>query len=86
MVEVEDRRDTEEVEVNKEMRKLELLMWNVRGLNGDHKQRYIKQLLTTQPVDVAMLCETRLNQSYQIFKYNSQQTMLGHKGGCATLA
>ena len=39
---------------------LSVLMWNVRGINSDKKQRYLGWLTKEQRPDFVMLNETKL--------------------------
>jgi endonuclease/exonuclease/phosphatase (EEP) superfamily protein YafD len=39
---------------------LNVLMWNVRGLNAPKKQQYLDWLITEQKPDIVMLNETKL--------------------------
>ena len=39
---------------------LNVLMWNVRGLNAPKKQQYLDWLITEQKPDIVMFNETKL--------------------------
>ena len=39
---------------------LSLLMWNVRGINSEKKQRYLDWMICGQKPDVVMFNETKL--------------------------
>ena len=55
---------------------LSVMVWNVRGLNGDQKQQQIKAALKEQKVDLALLNETRLKTTIEVSGYQSVQTLV----------
>ena len=63
---------------------LTVLMWNVRGINSEKKQRYLSKLINEQKPDVAMFNETKLTSSLYLDGYYSFQTLLKRSGGCIT--
>ena len=63
-----------------------IITWNVRGLNSDRKQKYIKFALEDQKIDLALLNETRLKTQVTIDGYRSEQTLTSKAGGCLTLS
>ena len=65
---------------------LTIITWNVRGLNSDKKQKFIKFALEDQRVDLALLNETRLKTQVRIDGYHAEQTLNSKTGGCLTLS
>ena len=65
---------------------LKVLMWNVRGLNAEKKQRYLHWLIGEQRPDVVMLYETKLTSKLYLDGYYSHQTLLKRSGGCITFS
>ena len=63
---------------------LSLLMWNVRGINSEKKQRYLGWLIKEQKPDFVMLNETKLTSPLYLDGYHSHQTLLKRSGGCIT--
>ena len=63
---------------------LSLLMWNVRGINSEKKQRYLGWLIKEQKPDFVMLNETKLTSPLYLDGYQSHQTLLKRSGGCIT--
>lgn len=59
-------------------------MWNVRGINGPRKQRYLDQMIAEQQPDVIMFNETKLNSPLYLGEYYSHQTLAKRSGGCIT--
>ena len=51
---------------------LTIITWNVRGLNSDKKQKFIKFALEDQRVDLALLNETRLKTQVKIDGYHAE--------------
>ncbi|GMJ03184.1 hypothetical protein HRI_003987600 [Hibiscus trionum] len=41
---------------------MKLISWNVRGLGGSAKRRYVREVLRKNDVDMAMLQETKLEE------------------------
>ena len=65
---------------------LTVLMWNVRGINGEKKQRYLNWLVGEQRPDVVMFNETKLTSMLYLDGYFSHQTLLKRSGGCITFS
>ena len=63
---------------------LSVLMWNVRGINSEKKQRYLGWLIKEQKPDFVMLNETKLTSPLYLDGYHSHQTLLKRSGGCIT--
>ena len=63
---------------------LSVLMWNVRGINSEKKQRYLGWLIKEQKPDFVMLNETKLTSSLYLDGYYSHQTLFKRSGGCIT--
>ena len=63
---------------------LSLLMWNVRGINSEKKQRYLGWLIKEKKPDFFMLNETKLTSPLYLDGYHSHQTLLKRSGGCIT--
>ena len=63
-----------------------MLMWNVRGINAEKKQRYLDWLVSEQRPDVVMFNETKLMSTLYLDGYFSHQTMLKRSGGCITFS
>ena len=63
---------------------LTVLMWNVRGINSEKKQRYLNKLISEQKPDVAMFNETKLTSYLYLDGYHSHCTLLKRSGGCIT--
>jgi len=63
---------------------LSVLMWNVRGINSEKKQRYLGWLINEQKPDFVMLNETKLTSPLYLDDYFSHQTLLKWSGGCIT--
>ena len=63
---------------------LSVLMWNVRGINSEKKQRYLGWLINEQKPDVVMLNETKLTSPLYLDGYYSHQTLVKRSGGCIT--
>ena len=61
-----------------------MLMWNVRGINSEKKQRYLGWLIKEQKPDFVMLNETKLTSPLYLDGYHSHQTLLKRSGGCIT--
>ena len=55
---------------------LTVLMWNVRGINSEKKQRYLSKLINEQKPDVAMFNETKLASKLYLSGYHIHQTLL----------
>ena len=60
---------------------LTVLMWNVRGINSEKKQRYLSKLINEERPDVAMFNETKLTSSLYLDGYHSFQTLFKRSGG-----
>ena len=65
---------------------LTVLMWNVRGINSEKKQRYLGKLISEQRPDKAMFNETKLTSPLYLDGYFSQQTLMKRSGGCITFS
>ena len=63
---------------------LSVLLWNVRGINSEKKQRYLGWLIKEQRPDFVMLNETKLTSLLYLDGYHSHQTLLRRSGGCIT--
>ena len=63
-----------------------VVCWNVRGLNNERKQKYIRQAMGQQKVDLALLNETRLNSLITFEGYNPEKTLRSKGGGCLTFS
>ena len=63
---------------------LSVLMWNVRGINSEKKQRYLGWLIKEQKPDFVLLNETKLTSPLYLDGYHSHQTLLKRSGGCIT--
>jgi exonuclease III len=50
---------------------LTVLMWNVRGINSEKKQRYLDWLITGQKPDIVMFNETKLTSALYLGGYHS---------------
>ena len=61
---------------------LSVLLWNVRGINSEKKQRYLGWLIKEQKPDFVMLNETKLTSQLYLDGYHSHQTLLRRSGGC----
>ena len=59
---------------------LSVLMWNVRGINSEKKQRYLGWLINEQKPDFVMLNETKLTSPLYLDGYYSHQTLLRGQG------
>ena len=53
-----------------------MLMWNVRGINSEKKQRYLDWLISEQRPDIVMFNETKLTSMLFLGGYFSHQTLL----------
>ena len=65
---------------------LTVLMWNVRGINAEKKQRFLDKLVSEQRPDIVMFNETKLTSTLYLEGYFSHQTMLKRSGGCITFS
>ena len=63
---------------------LKVLIWNLRGINSEKKQRYLNKLISEQKPDVAIFNETKLTSSLYLDGYHSHQNLLKRSGGCIT--
>ena len=63
---------------------LTVLMWNVRGINSERKQRYLDWMISGQKPDVVLFNETKLTSPLYPGGYHSHQTLLKRSGGCIT--
>ena len=63
---------------------LTVLMWNVRGINAEKKQRYLHWFIGEQRPDIVMFNETKLTSKLFLNGYHSHQTLLRRAGGCIT--
>jgi exonuclease III len=48
-----------------------VLLWNVRGINSDKKQRYLDWLISEQKPDFVMINETKLTSPLYLDGYYS---------------
>ena len=62
---------TSTTNLNTSTASLTVLMWNVRGLNADKKQRYLHWLIGEQRPDVVMFNETKLTSKLYLDGYYS---------------
>ena len=60
---------------------LTVLMWNVRGINAEKKQRYLHWFIGEQRPDIVMFNETKLTSKLYLYGYHSHQTLLKRAGG-----
>ena len=65
---------------------LSVLMWNVRGINAEKKQRYLDWMISEQRPDIVMFNETKLTSMLFLGGYVSHQTLLKRSGGCITFS
>ena len=65
---------------------LTVLMWNVRGINAEKKQRYLHWFIGEQRPDIVMFNETKLTTKLYLNGYHSHQTLLKRAGGCITFS
>ena len=63
-----------------------MIMWNMRGINSEKKQRYLDWLISEQRPDIVMFNETKLTSMLFLGGYVSHQTLLKRSGGCITFS
>ena len=63
---------------------LTVLLWNVRGINSEKKQRYLDWLISGQKPDFVMFNETKLTSPLYLYGYHSHQMLLKKSGGSIT--
>ena len=59
------------------------LMWNVRGINAEKKQRYLHWFIGEQRPDIVMFNETKLTSKLFLNGHHSHQTLLRRAGGAS---
>ena len=62
---------------------MKALMWNMRGINAEKKQRYLDWFIGQQRPDIVMFNETKLTSKLYLNGYYSHQTLLNGLG-CAS--
>ena len=55
---------------------MKLISWNVRGLNGSHKQEIIRNLIRDQIIDFLLIQETKMKKE-AVSKLSFSSNMIG---------
>jgi hypothetical protein len=80
------QRKRNEVDQQEEQQELTLISLNIRGFNGEEKQKAIGELIHHENFHVVCLNETKLTIPVYLDNYWSHQTMLHRNGGTWTAA